>query len=169
MNRNEFEDLVDTYGGRLQRWPVDDRGRAERFLEDHPDAWESLQEMQAVERVLAANRYQNGPDVSDKDYTGLVDKIMAEVNTIEPDGVSCANDLSVSQEIEEEAKIRTQARQQDVPAVVMAGVLAASLFLGIFTGGGLSWMEGYFGNAPVDLTRVAGAEENFTLLDLLGL
>ncbi|RED44797.1 hypothetical protein [Aestuariispira insulae] len=169
MNRNEFEDLVDTYGGRLQRWPVDERGRAERFLEENPDAWESLNEMQAVERVLAASRYEKGPAVEEGDYSGLVDKIMADIDEIEPDGAACANDLSVSHEIEEQAKIRSQSRQQGISAMVMAGVLAASLFLGVFTGGGLSLMNVHFGDAQADLTQVAGNDEGFTLLDLLGL
>ena len=169
MNRHEFEDLVDTYGGWLQSWPKDERARAEHFLKDHPEAEESLEELRSVERVLAGSRYESGPEVEGGDYTSLVDTIMAGVEEIDQDGLGCANDLSVSQDLEEEAKSRQQPRKQGLPAMLMAGVLAASLLLGVFAGGGLSFLGMQWSQPLSAESQSAGGEDSFSILDYFGL
>ena len=169
MNRNEFEDLVDTYGGWLQSWPKGERERADIYLKAHPEAKDSLEQMQSVERALAASRFESGPDVEAGDYSNLVDRIMADVDQVEQDGLSCANDLDVSEDLESEAKLRMRSRSEGLPAFLMAGVMAASLLLGVFAGGGLSLLGIDRAMMSGQALQTAGNEESLSVLDIFGL
>ena len=60
MNEARFVELLNAYGAELSRWPDDDRGDAEAFLEVAPhrikDIWESER---AFDHLLALEK--NGP------------------------------------------------------------------------------------------------------------
>jgi ferric-dicitrate binding protein FerR (iron transport regulator) len=54
MNAERFEQLVDAYGARPERWPADERAAAERWLAASPEAAARLAEARALDAALDA-------------------------------------------------------------------------------------------------------------------
>ena len=54
MNREEFERVLDIYGGDLERWPAELAAKGRAFLEGDAAAQGALRSAQAVDHLLAA-------------------------------------------------------------------------------------------------------------------
>ena len=73
MTRDEFAELVDTFGADRTRWPLLRRHRAEALLASDPGVSRVLDEAAALDRVLDAAKPAASTDID-----ALLDRVVAK-------------------------------------------------------------------------------------------
>ncbi len=121
-----FEQHLDIYGARTDRWPAATRQRYETLLVKEPRARSLMAEARALERLL-----DQEPVASSQTLANLTDRIMAAVDA----DTSSKDNASVV----ELSKVRAMRRAAPAQHGFRAGwrvvsALAASLILGIYLG-----------------------------------
>lgn len=123
----DFKSLVDAYGADRRRWPEDRRAAAEAFCAEHPEAQAMLADEAALDRLLHATR----PPEPDQGFAaGLAAMAPAEV-------ARAAEKISVPG-----WPVWAEVKAWLAPLIAAplrhplpAGLVAASLFVGVGIGG----------------------------------
>jgi hypothetical protein len=91
MNRDRFQDLLDSHGSDLLAWPVADRIAAERLIASDPTAAEAFEEARRLDRLiqhsLTSGQFGGGnEEIASRILAGLPRKLPAQqtLNTKAP-------------------------------------------------------------------------------------
>jgi len=140
-----FKAVLDAYGGDAARWPANERAELLALLERDPIARAMHAEAEAVDRTLAAAAHHHAPvgkDLLERVTDGALAAIAAQSSTAEPAPVIS---------LDEHRQRRSFARPRHNNHWQAAGLLAASLVLGVYLGA-----TGVMAPAVDSFTQAAG-------------
>jgi hypothetical protein len=167
---DELQSLLETYGADMRRWPQTARARTEAVLDADRQAARMLAEAKALDAVLA-----RAPLPAPERHAALAERIVAEARSRTPEVAGAGRSSGI---VIPWPRAARRAAREPVAAIAhtapwrAAGLLAASLALGVFIGAfDLTpasvdqLMESVEYNSDLDQMAAAMASDSLSALD----